>query len=271
MADPWLVHEVLRELDDANARYFALTLLSPSSCHYLVRIAASYMISCLPPCEFSAREFPACKFLCSPCAFKRGIYVGCGYITRDYVTTWVGISQEIPASFSAETGWPCDEECALVTSISTEKEWPLQVRRLPDVRGRMSAVSVGGGWAKFLHDQQLGRGAFMTFELVDERRLVVALHQRGAPEFTQQTDNVAGLVRDCCDSDLPEVLNTHPTTLTQLPEVRTGDRPQFQKILRKTHILKHASSRIVSAHPCCSPWRHLYSDFRVFRTKSCHN
>ena len=126
------------------------------------------------------------------------------------------------------------------------------------MRGGISAVSVGGGWAKFLHDQQLGFGAFMTFEVVDERRLVVALHQHRAPEFAQQTDTVAGLVRDCCNSDLSEVLNTHPTTLTVLPEVRTGDGPQFRKKLRKTHILKHASSRIVSAHPCCSPWRHLY-------------
>ena len=54
MADPWLAHEVLRELDDANARYFALGLLSPSSRHYLVRIAATYMVSCLPASSLPA-------------------------------------------------------------------------------------------------------------------------------------------------------------------------------------------------------------------------
>lgn len=36
MADPWLVYEVLRELDEADASYFALTLQSPSSRYYLV-------------------------------------------------------------------------------------------------------------------------------------------------------------------------------------------------------------------------------------------
>ena len=30
MADPWLAHSVLRELDEAGARYFALTLLEPA-------------------------------------------------------------------------------------------------------------------------------------------------------------------------------------------------------------------------------------------------
>jgi hypothetical protein len=36
MADPWLALEVLRELDEAKARYFALTLHSPQSQCYLV-------------------------------------------------------------------------------------------------------------------------------------------------------------------------------------------------------------------------------------------
>lgn len=36
MADPWLALEVLRELDEVGARYFALTLLAPSSLHHLV-------------------------------------------------------------------------------------------------------------------------------------------------------------------------------------------------------------------------------------------
>lgn len=163
----------------------------------------------------------------------------------------VGISQEIPVHFTDETGWPFEEQCALVTSISFEKEWPLQVRRLPDVRGGISAVSVGAGWANFLADQNVGFGALMTFEVVDERRLVVALHHRRSPEDTEKTDIETGLVRVCRGGNLPEVMNTRPTTLTALPEFRGDVRPQFRKTLRKTHVLKHASSRIVSAHPCC--------------------
>lgn len=36
MANSWLAMDVLRELDEANARYFAVTLNSPSSMYYLV-------------------------------------------------------------------------------------------------------------------------------------------------------------------------------------------------------------------------------------------
>lgn len=37
MADPWLAVEALRELEQANAAYFALTLRFPASRYYLVR------------------------------------------------------------------------------------------------------------------------------------------------------------------------------------------------------------------------------------------
>ena len=36
MADPWMALDVLRELDEANATYFALTLHDHYSRHYLV-------------------------------------------------------------------------------------------------------------------------------------------------------------------------------------------------------------------------------------------
>jgi hypothetical protein len=36
MADPWLADEVMRELDEAGAAYFALTLRAPPSMYYLV-------------------------------------------------------------------------------------------------------------------------------------------------------------------------------------------------------------------------------------------
>ena len=59
-----------------------------------------------------------------------------------------------------------------------DEEWPVQVRLLPDVSSGNSAVSVGGGWAKFVADHALGLGAFLTFEYVDERRLVVTPTER---------------------------------------------------------------------------------------------
>ena len=93
-----------------------------------------------------------------------------------------GKTQEIPASFTAKTGWPQVEECLLVTSISRAKEWPLQLRLHPGMPDGISAVSVGGGWAKFIADHQLGDGAFLTFEVVADDCLVVALHCRSAHE-----------------------------------------------------------------------------------------
>ena len=92
----------------------------------------------------------------------------------------VAKSQEIPATFTAETGWPYVDECCLVTSIDFAKEWPLKFRRFADVHTGVSAVSVGGGWEQFVTDHELGDDAFLTFEMVDERTLVVALQAVGA-------------------------------------------------------------------------------------------
>lgn len=161
--------------------------------------------------------------------------------------------QEIPESFTNETGWPGDEECALVTSISTLKEWPLQIRRLPNVRTGVSAVSVGGGWSKFLEDQKLGDGAFLTFEVVDERRLVVALHNRRRPEELHHPQALLGdtqLVRDLLDPDHQAAGERRHAHSQELSEAHGHERPQFRKTLRKTHVLKGESSRLVSArHP----------------------
>ena len=159
--------------------------------------------------------------------------------------------QEIPATFTAETGWP-SEECALVTSINTLKEWPLQTRRLDDVLPGVSAVSVGGGWAKFLADHNLGKGAFLTFEVVDERHLVVALHNRSAPEdlhVPQQLHGDTDLVRDLLEHEPPEAGDSQHTQSPLLSEAHGNERPHFRKTLRKTHTLKNDSSRIVSATP----------------------
>lgn len=161
-------------------------------------------------------------------------------------------TQEIPATFTVLTGWPSCEDCALVTSISTRKEWPLRFRRLPEVHRGISAVSVGAGWARFIRDQQLGVGAFLTFKVVDSRRLVVALHRRFAstdvsPLHQHLFD--AALVRDCLEREPPEVDNSHPMPPDLLSEVRGNRRPHFQKTLRKTHTKKYASAKLVSARP----------------------
>lgn len=165
----------------------------------------------------------------------------------------VGMSQEIPEPFSAETGWPGEDDCALMTSITTPKEWPLQVRRIESgVLPGISAVSVGAGWARFIAEQDLGLGAFLTFEVVDDRRLVVAVHQRcAAPDFkplTPQPDVSSGVVRDS-ERETPAVDERHRSWSNVLPDVRSEDRPQFHKTLRKTHLKKQDSSRFVSANP----------------------
>ena len=160
--------------------------------------------------------------------------------------------QEIPKSFAAETGWPGAENCALVTSISTLKEWPLQIRRLHGVCAGVAAVSVGNGWAKFVEDQKLGVGAFLTFEVVDERRLVVALHNRRSPKELRQPEAIHGdnaLLRDLLDRDLHEAGDPRRTPSHTLSEAHGGERTQFRKTLRKTHTQKGESNRMVSAVP----------------------
>ena len=165
-----------------------------------------------------------------------------------------GRAQEIPASFTAETGWPGEEDCALVTSITTMSEWPLQFRRLHNVRkGIVSTVSVGDGWPKFVADHNLGPGAFLTFEVVDSRRLVAALHRRSATKDLSHPhlpDAWTGLARDCLDLPSSKTGNNHRRQSPQLPDVRSNDRPHFRKTLRKTHTKKQGSNRIVSANPC---------------------
>lgn len=183
-------------------------------------------------------------------------YLGICYILRvnSHAGSGVGISQKIPATFTADTGWPVEEDCALVTSITFQEEWPVQLRLLPDVSTGYSAVSVGGGWAKFIAEQDLGLGAFLTLEFVDERRLVVTHHHRscaGDWQEQQQPEVDSAAVRDCRSREPPEVDHSHPSQANVLPEDQSGDRPQFRKTLRKTHLKKQDSSRMVSAEPCC--------------------
>ena len=117
-------------------------------------------------------------------------------------------------------------------------------------KGIVSAVSVGDGWAKFIADQNLGPGAFLTFEVVDSRRFVAALHHRNAPEDFAQPhlpDVDTQLARDRLYRESSDAPINHPRQSPQLPEVRTDDRPNFAKTLRKSHTKKQDSNRIVSA------------------------
>jgi hypothetical protein len=86
--------------------------------------------------------------------------VGAGGFSRCKVAC-LGETQEIPATFTIETSWSGEENCALVTSITIQKEWPLRFRRFPNMRRGVSAVSVGEGWARFMSDQGLGLGALL--------------------------------------------------------------------------------------------------------------
>lgn len=173
-------------------------------------------------------------------------------------------------TFTAETGWPGNDECALVTSINFAKEWPLQFRRYSDVHTGVSAVFGGGGWAKFVADHHLGDGAFLTFEVVDERSLVVALHTRGALGSYQSPEQEriveASSQHPCSDHVPPTEDNSDPPQSLRgaLTEVASDHHPQFQKTLRKTHMKKNDGGRLVSTAPNSLNCRHPLWHYRVF-------
>lgn len=160
------------------------------------------------------------------------------------------MSKEIPATFTAETGWPGEDDCALVTSITNMKEWPLQFHRLPDVSNGVSAVSLGDGWSQFIEEQDLDVGAFLTFEVVDSRRLVVTHHRRHAVNDIAPRhlhDVSVGVWRNCSERAPPEAERSLLAKTDAPPKTHSADLRQFRKTLRKTHMQKHDSSRIVSA------------------------
>ena len=127
----------------------------------------------------------------------------------------------------------------------------MQFRRLHDLRkGIVSTVSVGDGWGRFIADNNLGPGAFLTFEVVDSRCLVAALHHRSAPEDFAQPhlpDVDTQLARDRLHRESSDAPVNHPRQSPQLPEIRPDIRPHFAKTLRKSHTKEQDSSRIVSA------------------------
>ena len=140
-----------------------------------------------------------------------------------------------------------------MTSITTPKEWPLQFRRVNNgVMPGIFAVSVDAGWERFVVDQNLGLGAFLTFEVVDDRRLVVAVHLRCAASEFQHSPQLkvgdTGVLRDC-ERETPSLVESQERWSNVVTDVGSEDRGQFRKTLRKTHLKKFDSSRIVSANP----------------------
>jgi hypothetical protein len=162
-------------------------------------------------------------------------------------------TQEIPATFTAETGWPGGEDCSLVTSISTFLEWPLRLREVSDTSLGVSAVSVGARWPKFVHDQEISHGAFLIFEVVDELRLVVAIHRRsGLAHAASQQKQPAVNSNVRVYREPPENLHRLPCLSSRADlnaDAVDALYPHFLKTLRKTHTKKCASSKMVSCNP----------------------
>ena len=147
------------------------------------------------------------------------------------------------------------------------KVWPLRLRRFPDMQRGVSAVSTGEGWARFMSDHQLGLGALLTFEVVDERRLVVGIHRRSAltePQSFQQLPEGSHIA--CGSRVQAENSNSIPDHLCRhgLHPLRGDARPHFHKTLRKTHTKKSASSRMVSRFSNCFQSRQQVSFFTEF-------
>lgn len=151
----------------------------------------------------------------------------------------------------------------MVTSISTVKEWPLRFMAFPDMPAGESAVCVCAGWPKFVRDQDLGYGAFLTFEIVDDRRLVVSIHRHSV--LAHADSQQKRVVEDCREPD--EGMNNIPYLSSRpgLPELLSDSHPHFQKTLRKTHTKKCASSRMVSWNPNSLSCTHSFVNCRDVR------
>jgi hypothetical protein len=107
----------------------------------------------------------------------------------------------------------------------------------------------------------------ITFEVVDERRLVVGIHRRSALTEPQSLQQLPEASLFAFGSRVqPEVPNSFPDHLCRpgLHEVRGDACPHFQKTLRKTHTKKCASSRMVSRFSNCFQFRQHVSIFRDF-------
>ncbi|KAG0597156.1 hypothetical protein M758_UG316100 [Ceratodon purpureus] len=126
---------------------------------------------------------------------------------------------EIPEAFTDKTGWPGCKECALVTSSSDTKDWPVHFRFEDVGGGKRRATSVGHGWPVFLRDQKVKIGSLLLLQVMDSRSLAVTI----------------------CHPDSPRkhVVKTEEAALR-----RRSDGPVFTKTVRASHLRPGLAARL---------------------------
>ncbi|KAG0565589.1 hypothetical protein KC19_8G201700 [Ceratodon purpureus] len=138
---------------------------------------------------------------------------------------------EVPASFTATTGWPGAAQCSLLTSLRDPKEWPLQMGQLPPSSRAGNAVSDSAGWINFLRHMPVSVGDILVFEHVDDRCLVasVAYHRGRRPQNAPEEPQVVHL-------DVPEdpqVLAVNVQELPQVVNVNVIEDPQVVNVAQE--------------------------------------
>ncbi|KAG0617921.1 hypothetical protein M758_4G025000 [Ceratodon purpureus] len=139
---------------------------------------------------------------------------------------------EVPAPFSAATGWPGAVQCAVVTSLRNPLEWPLRMTQLSSSSCVGTAISDSYGWSKFTEHMAVSVGDVLDFELLDERCLLASIaYSRGrVPEVVPQEAQVTG--------------GHSPRVAPEEPQVVNDSTPHFKKKLRPSHTRAHKSARL---------------------------
>ncbi|KAG0575945.1 hypothetical protein KC19_3G210300 [Ceratodon purpureus] len=130
---------------------------------------------------------------------------------------------EVPAPFTAMTGWPGAAHCSLLTSYRGHREWPLQMTQVSSSSRVGNAISDSVGWANFIDHMAVSVGDILIFELVDDHTLEasIAYHRGRAPHSLH--------IPDSMHSD---------------PQVVNANRPHFKKKLRISHTRADKSARL---------------------------
>ncbi|KAG0572528.1 hypothetical protein KC19_VG102700 [Ceratodon purpureus] len=126
--------------------------------------------------------------------------------------------------FSRRTGWPGQEECALVTRMKANQEWTVPMLRLNFTHNLGLAHSIGAGWDKFMANNSIRPGDLLAFELVDDRCLVITIHpaEHGAV-VNSPTPPAIGAV-------------TPPSGLVFVGSKPTSKSPPIQEDVLPTHL-----------------------------------
>lgn len=158
--------------------------------------------------------------------------------------------QEIPKSFSARSGWPGHLDVTLVTSITREKQWPLQLRRV-EPGSSLTAISIGSGWDEFVKDNGVGLGDLLVFEVVDEVCLVVTIHRhRPRPATHGKKKPPAEMAPTPKPARTPTAVERTGSSAQAPPSAyKPFWGPQFCKTLRVSHLRSGGAARLVSLPP----------------------